>query len=241
MSNWRLTTGISAQSALPNRMKQAARPSVLRTGALATLYRRPKRRARTMPWASAGAAWGLRRQRRTTTEVVANARAVRPNAAAGPASATATPPSAGPVTRARLMATLLSVTACASSRRGTSSGMTACQAGSPATVPRPIANVSARSSAGDIRCATEVSARSALTTHIQPEAATSRRRRSTMSASAPAGSANSRPGRLIAVWTTASMKAVGASAVIWSTAPTFWIHVPSCDATEAIQIQRNTG
>jgi hypothetical protein len=69
----------------------------------------------------------------------------------------------------------------------------------------------------------------------------SRRRRSTMSASAPAGRARRKNGRLVAVCISATMMGDGANAVINHTAPTSCIQVPMFDAAAAIHNERKTG
>src|SRR5271167_3313180 len=67
----------------------------------------------------------------------------------------------------------------------------------------------------------------------------SRRRRSTISASAPAGSASRRIGRLDAVWMRATISGDGESEVISQAAPTFCIQVPMLETRAAIQSQKN--
>ena len=69
----------------------------------------------------------------------------------------------------------------------------------------------------------------------------SNRRRSTTSASAPAGKPTRNTGRLVAVCSSATSTAEDVSEVISQAAPTLCIQVPTLDATEAIQSARNTG
>ena len=61
------------------------------------------------------------------------------------------PPIAGPTLRAMLKATLFSVTAAGTSRRGTMSPTEDCQAGLLSAVPQPIRKVKVSSSQGVIR------------------------------------------------------------------------------------------
>src|SRR4249919_3958260 len=69
----------------------------------------------------------------------------------------------------------------------------------------------------------------------------SSRRRSTMSASAPAGNPTRKTGRLVAACTSATTTGEGVREVISHAAPTFCIHVPIFDVSDAIQRARNTG
>jgi hypothetical protein len=67
------------------------------------------------------------------------------------------------------------------------------------------------------------------------------RRRSTTSASAPAGRASRKNGRLVAVCLRATIIGEGVSEVINHTPPTSCIHVPMFEATEAIHNTRKRG
>src|SRR5438309_10719441 len=69
----------------------------------------------------------------------------------------------------------------------------------------------------------------------------SSRRRSTMSASAPAGNPTRKTGRLVAACTSATTTGEGVREVISHAAPTFCIHVPTLEVTDAIQRARKTG
>jgi hypothetical protein len=69
----------------------------------------------------------------------------------------------------------------------------------------------------------------------------SKRRRSTMSANAPAGRARRKNGRLVAVCMSATMMGDGVNEVINHTAPTSCIQVPMFDTTAAIHSERKTG
>jgi hypothetical protein len=74
---------------------------------------------------------------------------------------------------------------------------------------------------------------------IQPCESNSSRRRSTISASAPAGSAKSRIGRLDAVWISATISGEADNEVISQAAPTFCIQVPMLETREATESARN--
>jgi hypothetical protein len=62
----------------------------------------------------------------------------------------------------------------------------------------------------------------------------SKRRRSTMSASAPAGKAKRNTGKVVAVCTIATINVEGESVVINQAAPTSFIHVPILDTTVVV-------
>src|SRR5690606_7836048 len=66
-----------------------------------------------------------------------------------------------------------------------------------------------------------------------------RRRRSTMSASAPAGRASANIGKVVAACTSATISGSGDSEVISQPAPTSCIQVPTLDTMVAIQSARN--
>src|SRR5882672_1083406 len=67
------------------------------------------------------------------------------------------------------------------------------------------------------------------------------RRRSKMSARAPAGSASTNRGRVVAACTSDTMSGDGASSVISHAAAESCIQVPMLEATSAIQSARNSG
>src|SRR4029077_17648475 len=69
----------------------------------------------------------------------------------------------------------------------------------------------------------------------------SSRRRSTISATAPAGRPTTKTGRLVALCTRATINGDGESEVMAHAALTFCIHVPMLETSEAIQSARNTG
>src|SRR3989454_6976916 len=181
-----------------------------------------------------------RRQRYTTTSTATNDTALSANTSAGPDAATSTPPRAGPTARPMFTGNALSVTARVSSDAGTSSDVIACQVGAFIATPTPSANVSARSVVAVIRPTNVSTARSPAATSIQHCVTSSSRRRSTISATAPAGSPTRKTGRLVALCTRATINGDGESDVMAHAALTFCIHVPMLETSEAIHSARNT-
>src|SRR6266446_9526553 len=182
-----------------------------------------------------------RRQRYTTTSTATNDTALSANTSAGPAAATRMPPRAGPIARPMFTGNALSVTAWVSSDGGTSSDVIACHVGGFIATPIPRANVKARSVVAVIRPRKASTASSPAATSIQLCVTSSSRRRSTISATAPAGSPTRKTGRLVALCTRATMKGDGESDVMAHAALTFCIHVPMLETSEAIHSARNTG
>src|SRR6266436_1655020 len=182
-----------------------------------------------------------RRQRYTTTSTATNDTALSANTRAGPAAATRIPPRAGPIARPMLTGNALSVTAWVSSDGGTSSDVIACHVGVFIATPIPRANVNARSVVAVIRPRNARTASSPAATSIQHCVTSSSRRRSTISATAPAGSPTTRTGRLVALCTRATINGDGESEVMAHAAQTFCIHVPMLETSEAIHSARNTG
>ncbi len=93
----------------------------------------------------------LRRSRHhpySTTRMPMHERAFSANTSHAPTAATRTPAIAGPMARETLMAMLFSATAGCSSSLGTSSGMTAAQAGIASAVPAATAKVKPKSAQG---------------------------------------------------------------------------------------------
>jgi hypothetical protein len=156
----------------------------------------------------------------------------------GPVDAVVSPPSAGPTARARLKATAPSATAAARSARDTSSGVIACQAGAVIAEPIPRANVRPSRSSGVTRPASVSPPSVAAATSIHVCVTSSRRRRSTTSASAPAGNASRKNGRLAAVCMSATSRGEGASVVISHAPAASCIHVPRLDTSDASQMRR---
>ena len=162
--------------------------------------------------------------------------ALKTNGQARPSAVITSPPSAGPMARAMLMPTPLSATAWASSGLGTRSGVMACQAGAPRAAVVPSRKVNSRSRPGVMAPVATTTARITASTPAQACRPSSRRRRSIRSASAPAGRANMKIGRLVAAWTRATIRGSGASVVISQAAATSCIQVPMFDTTAANQI-----
>src|SRR2546426_3434526 len=182
-----------------------------------------------------------RRHRYTTARTATNDAALSAKTSAGPAAATRTPPMAGPTARPMLIGSAFSATARVSSDGGTSSAVIACQVGVFIATPIPSANVKTRSVVGVMRSTNAKTASSAAAASIQVWVTSSSRRRSTISATAPAGSPTTKTGRLVALCTRATINGDGESEVIAHAAPTFCIQVPMLETSEAIQSARNTG
>src|SRR5213594_563204 len=182
-----------------------------------------------------------RRQRYTTTSTATNDTALSANTSAGPDAATSTPPRAGPTARPMFTGNALSVTARVSSDAGTSSDVIACQVGAFIATPTPRANVNARSVVAVTRPRNASTASSPAATSIQLCVTSSSRRRSTISATAPAGSPTTKTGRLVALCTRATINGDGENEVMAHAALTFCIHVPMLETSEAIHSARNTG
>ena len=159
-------------------------------------------------------------------------------AASGPRAAISTPPSAGPMARAMLNAMALSVTAAASSSAPTISRTAVCQAGPFSAVPMPSAKVRSSRPAGSRWPSIRSTASQIETSAIHSWAMISTRRRSRMSATAPATSAKISTGAWVAVWTSATMSGVPASEVMSQAAPTPWISVPRLETRLAVHTMR---
>ena len=161
--------------------------------------------------------------------------------AAGPAAATISPATAGPTARARLTATPLSASADGKSRRPTSSGMIACQAGAFSALPVPTRKVNSRRLQTFAPPSSVSPPRAALARSIQLCVTIRSRRRSTTSASAPATNARRKTGSVVAAWTRAIRIGEMVRDVISQVAPTSCIQVPTFDASAASHRARNSG
>src|SRR4029077_8097782 len=148
---------------------------------------------------------------------------------------------AGPIARPMFIGSAFSATARVSSDGGTSSDVIACQVGVFIATPIPSANVRTRSVVGVIRSTNARAASSAAATSIQVWVTSSSRRRSTISATAPAGRPTTKTGRLVALCTRATINGDGESDVMAHAALTFCIQVPMLETSEAIHSARNTG
>ena len=125
------------------------------------------------------------------------------------------------------------------SSRGTSSGTMALQAGAVSAEPMPMAKVNASSQKAVTAPLTVRIASAAAARIVQSCAPIRNTRRSTMSASAPPGSASRNTGMIVAACTMATMNGLGARVVISQPAPVFCSQVPSHATTLAIQRTRN--
>src|SRR5438132_8737747 len=234
-------TGSKAQNALAHMMKTPVRTSTATTGGAWRAYRIPARVAPITRSAGSTVRGVSRRHRYTTTSTATNDAALSAKTSAGPLAATRMPPRAGPIARPMLMGSAFSATARISSDGGTSSPVIACQVGVFIATPIPSAKVKASSSVAVMTSANASTASSAVAASIQVWVTSSRRRRSTISATAPAGNPTSKTGRLVALCTRATINGDGESEVIAHAAPTFCIHVPTLEMSEAIHSARNTG
>src|SRR5215217_4892060 len=148
---------------------------------------------------------------------------------------------AGPLARAKLNPALFSATAAGSSRRGTSSGTIACQAGALSAPPSPIKNVSSNNSAGVIQPIIVSTPSSAATASIQIWVRITSQRRSSISAMAPAGRPTRNSGRFDIVVSSATGTGELVSDVISQAAATPCMSEPMFDASAASQSARKTG
>src|SRR6266404_5628144 len=159
----------------------------------------------------------------------------------GPPATMITPARAGPIARAMLIAMLPRPIAAGSSSRGTVSGMRACQAGKSIALPVPMASVITSSIHGWITPVIVSTPSNAVVRNHHTCAMSRIRRRSKMSARAPAGSASRNSGSVVAAWTSETRRGEGASSVISHAAAASCIQVPMLDATSAIQRLRKRG
>src|SRR5580692_2550156 len=158
-----------------------------------------------------------------------------------PAIAITIPPNAGPTARATLKPTEFKATAGACCRGETTSGVMACHAGSFMTAPRPSKNGNSNRIHGVTFPSSVKTPSSAAATTIQPCVISSNRRRSTMSASAPAGKMTRKTGNVVAACTKPTINGDMVNWVISQPAPTFCIQVPVYEINDAIQSERNSG
>src|SRR5579871_6416017 len=163
------------------------------------------------------------------------------NGAVMPNAAVSAPPSAGPIARAMLKPTLLAAIATCRSCFGTSCGVTACQAGAVSAPNAPIRNVNTSSTVGVTRPSATRTANMAAITVLAASPAMRKRRRSTMSARAPAGIATRKIGRLAATCTRETMSGSGLSRVISQLDAAVYIQVPTLAAIVAVQITAKAG
>ncbi len=119
--------------------------------------------------------------------------------------------------------------------RGTSCGTMDSQAGAMKAAPAPSRKVNSRSGTTCIHPSATRLARAVTTNAIRLLTASSRRRRSRISAAAPAGSARRKAGAVAAPWTSATIRGSGVRVVISQPAPTVFIQVPILEITVAAQ------
>jgi len=179
-------------------------------------------RSRCVGSGSCGARFHLYKKMMTPKNDAAFSRNDHPD----PAAATTIPPSAGPTARATLNPAEFSATADACRAGETTSGVIACHAGSFITAPSPIRNVNTSNTQGSTEWRSVKTPSAAAATTIQPWVNNKRRRRSTMSASAPAGSTTRNTGMAPAACTRLTISGEVVSCVMYQPAPTFCIHVP---------------
>jgi hypothetical protein len=220
-------------------MNSAERTRTLpNAGALRT-YRIPARMACRIGSVPSGRAAGGRGQRYRTARTPRKDTAFIANAAAGPAAAMSSPPSAGPTARATLAFAPFSSAAWVSSSRGTSSGWTAWKQGAATACPTARSAVSASSPFGVTTSAAVSSASAAAARSISVWLRSSSRRRSTMSPRAPAGTTRRKTGNVAAVWTSATWRAEPPRSPMSHWAPTVWAHVPALATNWAVHSARN--
>ena len=159
--------------------------------------RSASRRARARAGASAG--FCSRRQRAIAPGTPMNDAAFNRKTAAGPRSPRADRRAPGRPSARHSPRCRRAPRPAGSSSRGTRSGVVACQAGAPIAEPMPSAQVTPRSKPASSVPARAERPSNAAAASIHPCVASSSRRRSTMSARAPAGRARTKNGKLVAV------------------------------------------
>ena len=238
----RATSGSNAQYALAEKRNATVRTRVARSGRLLVAYRRPARKARQNRSAGmrSGAAGVGRHQSKPPTVARLLIALIQKGSTTPPRTVRA-PPKAGPIARLMLNPTPLAATAGIRSFRGTSSGTMACQPGVPSAVPAAITNMNSRSTAGVIKPSMTQTAKIADKIVVVLSATISKRRRSTMSVSAPAGIANRNIGRLFATCTSETSSGSVLSVVMNQPQAALYIHVPMLATTPAVHSTLNAG
>ena len=143
-----------------------------------------------------------------------------------PTAAITRPPMAGPTARAMLNPAELSATAAANFAGGTRSGVSACHAGSFITAPTPSRNVNTSRVCGVTVRVRVITPSTVAAATIELWVKSRNLRRSTMSASAPAGKAINSTGRLTVTCTRATHIGELVSEVISQPVATFCIQLP---------------
>src|SRR6185503_15272620 len=167
--------------------------------------------------------------------------ALRRNAVPDPAVAITSPPNAGPTARAMLKPAEFKATADPSLETGTRSGVSAGHAGSFIKAPAPSRKVKNSSRAGvQVDVIVRIPRMSAAAT-MELWVKSRNLRRSTMSASAPAGKAINSTGRLRATCTSDTHMGDRVSEVISQPVAMFCIQLPVWEITAATHKLRKSG
>src|SRR5262249_14390752 len=136
---------------------------------------------------------------------------------------------------------LLAAIAAGRSCLGTSCGVTACQAGAVTAAKALIRNVNRSRTAAVTRLSETSTAKTAGIAGLAAPAKIRKRRRSTITASAPAGMASRKIGRLAATCTSETVSGSGLRLVISQLDAAVYIHVPRLVARLAVQITVKAG
>ena len=151
------------------------------------------------------------------------------------------PATSGPTMREPLLAMPLRASPCGSSGRGSTSGKMAAKTGQRMAMPMPLAKVSSSSSGAVITSSSTAAQMTEAMPATQNWVSIRKRRRSTMSASAPLGRASRNTGRAEAACTRATHSGVGASDVISHAAATSFIHMLVLAVNQTSHSIRYTG
>src|ERR1700751_3898611 len=152
-----------------------------------------------------------------------------------PSAPIARPANAGPMARLIFKPTPLRATAERSSSFGTSCGTIDCHDGIARTAAIPDKEINVSSQLGVIHSSHTKIANRAATATAAICTTIRRRRRSTMSANAPAGRLNRNMGKVVAAWTRATSNGSGRRLVISHAAAAFCIQLPMLETTVAVQ------
>src|SRR3954451_4508902 len=160
------------------------------------------------------------------------------NGAVIPNRAATTPPTAGPTARLMFMPTLFAAIAGLRSSCGTSCGTAACQAGAVTVTAVLLKNVKSKMLTGVALPdqTTQANTVAVRVTHTSPNKRTILL--STMSARAPAGTANRNIGSVLAAGTSVTISGSAFRSVISQPAAALYIQPPTLETTVAIQMQR---
>jgi hypothetical protein len=182
-----------------------------------------------------------RRQRSTTKPEATDSTALSANTQTLPALAISMPAVSGPMMREAFIAMPFRPSAAGSCGRGTSSGTMAENTGQRSARPMPLAKVSA-SKSGAVIMSSAMAAHSTMAVPASQNCvATSQRRRSRMSASAPLGRPSRNTGKVEADCTSATQIGEVVSEVIIHAAATSLIHMQMLAMSQVLHSMRNTG